>query len=670
VALPIEDYALIGDTETAALVGRNGSIDWLCLPRFDAPACFAALLGDDDHGRWLVAPGTADGGPSADVSVSRSYRGDTLVLETVFSTPDGVVALLDFMPVRDAMPSVIRVVEGRTGSVPMHAELRLRFDYGSIVPWVRRIDGGIVAVGGRDGAVLRATVPLVGRDLTTVADFELSAGDHQSFCLTWFPSYSTIPCVDDIGDPFVLLERTEAWWRDWAGRASVPDEWSEAARRSLITLKALTYAPSGGIVAAPTTSLPEQVGGARNWDYRYCWLRDATFTLHALLDAGFGHEADAWSRWLRRAVAGSPDKLQIMYGVTGDRRLTEVVLEWLPGYESSAPVRIGNAASEQFQLDVYGETLDMLLLASTMLPRSEAPESEVGPSGTTASSSGLWDLARFLVEHVRSVWSEPDDGIWEVRGPRRHFVHSKVMAWVAVDRWVQMITRALDEGMAVDGIRTAADVEPWRELCEQIHADVCQRGVDPARGCFTQFYGSTQVDASLLMLPLVGFLPADDPRIVATVEAIEADLLVDDFVLRYRTDVAPDGSPIPPPGDSTGDGASVDGLPPGEGAFLLTTFWLVDTLVMLGRVDEARTRFEALLALRNDVGLLAEEWDVTSRRMVGNFPQAFSHVGLLNSAGNLARGHEGPAARRADGRWEPGRGHERAAGEGTAPPQP
>ena len=653
MALPIEDYALIGDTETAALVGKDGSIDWLCLPRFDGSACFAALLGDADHGRWLIAADAAD---DDDVEVTRRYRGDTLVLETLFTTSEGSAAVIDFMPIREGVPSVIRVVEGRSGTVRMHADLRLRFDYGSIVPWVRHVDGGIVAVGGCDGVVVRTPVPLEGRDLTTVASFEVSSGDRVPFCLTWFPSYEKVPSPDDIGDPLVLLSRAESWWREWAGRATVPEEWADAARRSLITLKALTFGPTGGVVAAPTTSLPEQIGGPRNWDYRYCWLRDATFTLHALIDAGYVHEADAWNRWLRRAVAGSPDKLQIMYGVTGDRRLTEDVIEWLPGYEGSAPVRIGNAASEQFQLDVYGETLDMLLTASTALPKVEDTAAAYGSSANAPTSRGIWDLGRFLVEHVRKVWIEPDEGIWEVRGPRRHFVHSKVMAWVAVDRWVRMLLLALEEGIAVDGLTSDADIQPWRELCDEIHADVCAKGLDPVRGCFTQFYGSTQMDASLLMLVLVGFLPPDDPRIVATVEAIEADLLVDGFVRRYRTDVAPDGTTIVPDGSAVADagsGASVDGLPPGEGAFLLTTFWLVDNLVMLGRVDDARERFEALLALRNDVGLLSEEWDVGAGRMVGNFPQAFSHVGLLNSAGNLARGVEGPAARRADGRKAP-----------------
>ena len=612
--LPIEQYALIGNTETAALVGLDGSIDWLCLPCFDEGAVFAALLGDEHHGRWLIAPKPMPArGP---ISVQRRYRGDTMVLETEFTTPDGVVAVIDFMPISKGRTSVIRVVEGRSGSVRMHTDLRLRFDYGSIVPWVRHVEGGILAVGGRDAVVVRSPIPLKGHDMSTVATFDVRSGDRIPFVLSRFPSYEPTPTVDELGDPLVAQVRTESWWRDWISRCTVPDEWAEASRRSLLTLKALTFGATGGIVAAPTTSLPEQIGGPRNWDYRYCWLRDATFTLHALLDAGYRHEAEAWSEWLRRAVAGSPDKLQIMYGVTGERRLTESILDWLPGYEDSTPVRIGNAASEQFQLDVYGETLDMLHTARAV-DMGFSPDS--------------WDLARFLVEHVRKVWHEPDDGIWEVRGPRRHFVHSKVMAWVAVDRWVQMIEEA-----GADAPVDAAALSEWRALRAEIHAEVCAKGVDPDRGCFTQFYGSTQLDASLLMLALVGFLPPDDPRIVATVEAIESDLLVDGFVLRYRTDITAAG----------GAGTSVDGLPPGEGAFLLTTFWLVDNLVLLGRIDDARDRFEALLALRNDVGLLSEEWDVAAGRMVGNFPQAFSHIGLLNSASNLARGLAGPAGRR------------------------
>ena len=624
--LPIEQYALIGDTETAALVGLDGSIDWLCLPRFDSAACFAALVGDESHGRWKIAPF------SRSTSVRRTYRGDTLVLETEFTTPDGVVAVVDFMPVRQGPPTVVRIVEGRSGRVQMHMDLKIRFDYGAIVPWVRRADGGMVAVGGADAIALRTPVPVEGRDLSTVATFQVPQGEALAFTLSWFPSYAPRPTDDEIGDPYVALEHSLAWWRDWIRPCTVPDEWSDAVRRSLLTLKALTFAPTGGIVAAPTTSLPEQIGGVRNWDYRYCWLRDATFTLHALLDAGYRHEAEAWSRWLRRAVAGSPDELQIMYSVTGERRLTEGVLDWLPGYEGSAPVRIGNAASEQFQLDVYGETLDMLYCVRAV---------------DMSFPDDSWDLARYLVEHVRKVWHEPDEGIWEVRGPRRHFVHSKVMAWVAVDRWVRMNEEADD-----DAPLDADAVQPWRDLRDEIHAEVCAQGVDPKRGCFTQFYGSTEVDASLLMLALVGFLSADDAHIVATVDAVEQDLLVDGFVLRYRTDVAADGADLAGDGAS-GAAASVDGLPPGEGAFLLTTFWLIDNLVMLGRLDDARRRFEALLSLRNDVGLLSEEWDVAAGRMVGNFPQAFSHIGLLNTAANLARGLAGPASRRAHGHRTP-----------------
>ena len=626
VASRIEDYALIGDTTTAALVGRDGSIDWLCLPHFDEPACFAALLGDESNGRWQIAPAAAV------TSVSRRYRDDTLVLETEFTTADGVVAVVDCMPVRDGPPTVVRVVEGREGLVAMALDLRIRFDYGSLVPWVRAIEHGIVAVGGADAVVVRGDVPLHGQDRRTVATFDVARGDRLAFALSWFPSFEPTPTVDALGDPVVAVARTEAWWRDWCRGAEVPEAWADTARRSLITLKALTYAPSGGIVAAPTTSLPEQLGGPRNWDYRYCWLRDATFTLHALLGLGFRHEADAWSAWLRRAVAGDPDDLQIMYGVTGRRRLSESELGWLPGYEGSAPVRLGNAASEQFQLDVYGETLDMLL---------------TGELHRMHLYRDTWDLARFLVEHVRRVWTQPDEGIWEVRGPRRHFVHSKVMAWVAVDRWVRLLELAndVDAPERPAGAGDAPDDDPtvWRRLAEEIHADICAHGVDPDRGCFTQYYGSDEVDASLLMLPLVGFLPADDPTMSATVAAIEQDLLVDGFVRRYRTEATPGGR-------------TVDGLPPGEGAFFLTTFWFIDNLVLQGRLDEARDRFEALVGMANDVGLLAEEWDVSAGRMVGNFPQAFSHVGLLNTAANLERGLHGPAHCRAGSRPHPGRG--------------
>ena len=616
----IEDYALIGDTHTAALVGLDGSIDWLCLPDFDQGACFAALLGDEEHGRWRLAP---DEGVT---SVARRYRNDTLVLETTFTTDGGRVSVVDFMPVRDGPPQLIRVVMGRSGTVRMASDLRMRFDYGQIVPWVRTIDDALVAVGGRDGLVLRTPVPMQGRDNRTEGTFDVTAGDRIAFTLAWFPSADAIPSVDDCGDPLVKLARTEAWWHHWAARAVVPDEWPDAVRRSLITLKALTYAPTGGICAAPTTSLPEKIGGSRNWDYRYCWLRDATFTLDALLGSGYETEADAWATWLRRAVAGSPDRLQIMYGLDGRRRLTEEVLPWLPGYEGSAPVRIGNAASLQFQLDVYGETLDMF---HTLLCRDRT------------LSEDAWSLAGFLVEHVAEVWQEPDEGIWEVRGPRRHFVHSKVMAWVAVDCWIDMLDRAeRDEPRA-----------RWVALREQIHADVCAKGIDPQRGCFVQSYGSTEMDASLLMLVLVGLLPPDDPRIRATVAAIESDLLADGFVRRYRTEPDPDSNPGSK-GESDGDAEAgthpVDGLPPGEGAFLLASFWLADTLEMLGRHDDAVALFERLLGLCNDVGLLAEEWDPVAARMLGNVPQAFSHIGLINTAHNLARGTDGPALQRSD----------------------
>ena len=614
--LPIEDYALIGDTRTGALVGRDGSIDWLCLPDFADASVFAALLGTEDHGRWRLAP------EAAPTHVGRRYRGDTLVLETTFTTDTGVASVIDFMPVRQGPPLLIRVVAGRSGTVRMVSDLRMRFDYGSIVPWVRRIEGGLVAEGGRDGLVVRADVPMRGRDRRTEAAFDVSAGDRLAFTMAWFAPGSGVPSLDDCGDPLVKLARTERWWQSWAESAELPEEWSDAVRRSLITLKALTYAPTGGICAAPTTSLPEKIGGARNWDYRFCWLRDATFTLDALLDSGYEREAEAWSLWLRRAVAGSPDRLQIMYGLDGRRRLTELTLDWLPGYEGSTPVRTGNAAHKQFQLDVYGEVLDML---HTLVCHG----SKLRPDS--------WSLAGFLVEHVAKTWTDPDDGIWEVRGPRRHFVHSKVMAWVAIDRWIKMITM-VGRDEPLDG---------WTELRDQIHAEVCTRGVDAERGCFVQSYGSTEVDASLLMLPLVGFLAPDDPLIVATVAAVEEDLLVDGFVQRYRSQPAPD-QPAP-----DGHGAHpVDGLPPGEGVFLLCSFWLVDNLELLGRHDDAVALFERLLDLCNDVGLLSEEWDPVDARMLGNFPQAFSHVGMINTARNLTRGPEGPAMQRAD---RPGR---------------
>ena len=591
--LRIEDYALIGDCETAALVGRDGSIDWLCVPRFDSPACFAALLGTPEHGRWLIAPA----GPIR--QVRRRYRPGTLVLETEFETDAGVVAVIDCMPVRTETPHVVRFVEGKRGTVPMRFELVIRFDFGSLIPWVRSGDDGIVAIGGANGLRLRTPVPLEGKEFTTVAEFSVAPGECVPFTLTWFPSHKREPSAPDAD---VAIRETEAWWKEWSGRCGYSREWVDPVVRSLITLKALTYAPTGGLVAAVTTSLPEQPGGSRNWDYRYCWLRDATFALYALMAGGYMEEAKAWRTWLVRAVAGRPDHAQILYGVTGERLLTEWELPWLPGYEGSAPVRVGNAASTQFQLDVYGEVADSLYCAS----RAGIPPDE-----------NAWRVKRAMTEFVASVWKDPDEGIWEVRGPRRQFTHSKVMAWVAVDRAVKAVEQFGQEG----------PVKRWRRLRAAIHADVCKHGFDPGLGAFVQYYGSELLDASLLMIPLVGFLPADDPRVLGTVKAIQKHLMSDGLVARYHT--VPD----------------VDGLPPGEGAFLPCTFWLADNLALQGRVDEAREIFQRLLSLQNDVGLLSEEYDPVSRRMLGNFPQAFTHVGLINTAWNLDR-NEGPAVQR------------------------
>ena len=591
--LRIEDYALIGDCETAALVGRDGSIDWLCVPRFDSPACFAALLGTPEHGRWLIAPA----GPIR--QVRRRYRPGTLVLETEFETDAGVVAVIDCMPVRTETPHVVRFVEGKRGTVPMRFELVIRFDFGSLIPWVRSGHDGIVAIGGANGLRLRTPVPLEGKDFTTVAEFSVAPGECVPFTLTWFPSHKREPSAPDAD---VAIRETEAWWKEWSGRCDYNREWTDPVVRSLITLKALTYAPTGGLVAAVTTSLPEQPGGSRNWDYRYCWLRDATFALYALMAGGYMEEAKAWRTWLVRAVAGRPDHAQILYGVTGERLLTEWELPWLPGYEGSAPVRVGNAASTQFQLDVYGEVADSLYCAS----RAGIPPDE-----------NAWYVKRAMTEFVASVWKDPDEGIWEMRGPRRQFTHSKVMAWVAVDRAVK----------AVEQFGQKGPVKRWRRLRAAIHADVCKHGFDPGVGAFVQYYGSQLLDASLLMIPLVGFLPADDPRVLRTVKAIQKHLMSDGLVARYHT--VPD----------------VDGLPPGEGAFLPCTFWLADNLALQGRVDEAREIFQRLVSLRNDVGLLSEEYDPVSRRMLGNFPQAFTHVGLINTAWNLDR-NEGPAVQR------------------------
>jgi GH15 family glucan-1,4-alpha-glucosidase len=589
----IEDYALIGDTETVALVARNGSIDWFCVPRFDGGACFAALLGAHEHGHWLVRP------TEHVERIERRYIDDTMVLETTFYTRTGSAALIDFMPIRDEDASIVRIVEGRTGTVEFLMEFIVRFDYGYVVPWVKEHDGGIAALGGSDALILSTPAPLKGRDLATFSEFSVGDGDRVPFVLTWFPSYKDIP---DSVDAFDALEGTKQWWTDWAARCTYEGEHKDIVLRSLLTLKSMTYAPTGGVVAAATTSLPEWLGGVRNWDYRFCWLRDATFTLTALSEAGYAEEAVAWSDWLRRAVAGSPKKMQIMYGVGGERRLQEVELDWLPGYEHSAPVRIGNAASEQFQLDVYGEVMDMFLHSRHCLGHELADD--------------VWDLARILVEHVENVWTEPDEGIWEVRGPRRHFVHSKVMAWVAVDRWVQLCEAG----------RPDEPLQKWHDLRDDMHREICEHGYNPSVGAFTQYYGSTELDASCLMLALVGFLPHDDPRITGTVEAIQRDLVVDGFVKRYHT------SPVH---KDDGRDVTVDGLPPGEGAFLLTTFWLADNLVLQGKHDDARAIFDRIAGLRNDLGLLSEEYDVERSRLVGNFPQAFSHVGLILTAMNL-----------------------------------
>ncbi|MDP8977874.1 MAG: glycoside hydrolase family 15 protein [Actinomycetota bacterium] len=585
MAMRIEDYALIGDTETAGLVGRDGSIDWLCLPRFDSGACFAALLGDDDHGRWSLRP-------AGEVRrVRRRYRPGTLVLETEFETDDGCVRLLDCMPPRDGLPDLVRVVEGVRGRVPMRMRLVIRFDYGWVVPWVRRLDGLLAAVAGPDALYLRSPVDTTGQGFSTVADFVVSDGDRVPFVLAWQPSHLPAP---DAGEGLRRLADTESWWREWSGRSTYAGEWPEAVQGSLVTLKALTFAPTGGVVAAPTTSLPEQLGGVRNWDYRYCWLRDASFTLAALLVAGFTQEAISWRDWLLRAVAGNPESLQIMYGPAGERRLPELELPWLPGYEGSAPVRVGNAASRQFQLDVYGEVFDAMHTARAAGIEPSRP---------------AWSLQRRLLEHLETAWQRADEGIWEVRGPRRHFTHSKVMAWVALDRAVKAVERS-----GLDG-----PVERWRATRDEIHDEVCRRGYDAEAETFVQHYGASRVDASLLMLPLVGFVSPHDPRMKGTVAAVERELCTDGLVARYTPD--PD----------------VDGLPSGEGAFLACSFWLVDNYTKTGRVQEARRLFERLLALRNDVGLLAEEYDPAAQRMVGNFPQAFSHVGLVNAADNLSR---------------------------------
>jgi GH15 family glucan-1,4-alpha-glucosidase len=592
----IEDYALLGDLQTAALVERGGSIDWLCFPRFDSPACFAALLGGPENGRWLLSP-------TARASSKRRYLHDTLVLETTWETDEGGIArVFDFMPPRTKAPDIVRLVEGVKGRVEFRSELAIRLDYGRVVPWVRQRTherNTRVALAGPTALCFRTPAPTRGEDMQTISEFTVDEGERVPFVLTWFPSHEDVP---EAVDPEAELAATESFWREWseASPLDLPEEWAALVRRSLIVLKALIYEPTGGIVAAPTTSLPEWIGSVRNWDYRYCWLRDATLTLLALLQCNHADEAAEWRRWLIRAIAGDPADVQIMYGVAGERRLTEFELPWLAGYEGSSPVRVGNAASEQLQLDVYGEVLDCLYLArSHGLP--------LDPNA--------WRIQLALLDHLEDAWREPDEGIWEIRGERRHFVHSKVMAWVAFDRAVLTV-----EEQKLDG-----PVDHWRALREEIHREVCELGYDDELGSFVQSYGSKELDASLLMLPLVGFLPATDPRMRGTIEAVERDLLRDGFLLRYRTHES-----------------GVDGLPPGEGVFLPCSFWLANCYELLGRQEDARELFGRLVGLSNDLGLLSEEYDPAAGRLLGNFPQAFTHLALVGTAFNIASHPESP----------------------------
>jgi GH15 family glucan-1,4-alpha-glucosidase len=609
VAGRIEDYAIVGDMQSAALICNDGSVDWLCLPRFDSAACFSALLGTPEHGCWRIAPaGTAPG----DRAASRRYAGDTLILHTDWETPDGAVRVIDFMPPREngEPPVLVRIVEGLRGTVTMEATLRLRFGYGAVVPWTTKIDGGkadgpnadgtkgnggIRAIAGPDAIWLRTPVPLTGRKLSHQAEFTVHAGERLPFVLIYQPSHLESPVqVDGLR----ALEQTRKFWDAWVARCTYHGEYRDAVIRSLITLKALTYQPTGGIVAAATTSLPEDIGGVRNWDYRYCWLRDATITLEALLRTGYTDEALAWRKWLSRAIAGNPADVQIMYGVAGERRLAEWEVDWLPGYEGSKPVRIGNAAAGQLQLDVYGEVIDALQLSC---------------------KSGLhddrhtWSLKRSLLGFLEEHWNEPDEGLWEVRGPRRHFVHSKVMAWVAFDR----AACYADETMGEPELAAR-----WRGIRDEIHREVCEKGFSTQRGAFTQYYGSEQLDAAVLLIPDVGFLPADDPRVISTVEVLMRDLMPEGFLRRYE--LAPSAT------------SSVDGLTGSEGAFLACSFWLANALDLAGRKEEASKVFRKLLAVRNDVGLLSEEFDPRYGRLVGNMPQAFSHVPLIQTALNLS----------------------------------
>ncbi|MEV8039617.1 glycoside hydrolase family 15 protein [Arthrobacter sp. NPDC080082] len=576
----IEDYAMVGDLHTAALISTEGSIDWLCLPQFDSPACFSALLDTPEAGRWLLAP--AGGGECT----RRKYRKNTLILETEWETPEGKAKVIDFMSPRDGAADIVRIVVGIRGSVRMRGQLALRFDYGNIIPWVRHDEHGIHAIAGPDAAYLVTDAPLRGEHLQTVSDFTVKAGQRIPFVLTWSPSHLGRPRKVD---PEAVLEATESFWLQWADRCRITGPYREPVLRSLITLKALTFAPTGGIVAAVTTSLPEELGGERNWDYRYCWLRDATLTLQALLASGYSEEAGAWRDWLLRAVAGDPADLQIMYGLHGERRLPELTLDWLAGYEKSTPVRVGNAAAGQLQLDVWGEVLDGLALTRSAL--LQHPDES-------------WDVQVALMEHLETAWDQPDNGLWEMRGPRRHFTHSKVMAWVAADRMVK----------GVRDFHLPGPADRWEDLRDRIHADVMANGFDAERNTFVQSYGRQELDASLLLIPRVGFLPPDDPRVIGTIEAIQRELTHDGFVLRYRVE------------------QSDDGVAGGEGVFLACSFWLVEALLGAGRRREGEELFKRLLALRNDVGLLSEEWGVEEARQLGNTPQAFSHFALVRTA--------------------------------------
>jgi len=613
MASRIEDYALIGDLGSAALVGRDGSIDWLCWPRFDSDACCAALLGSSEHGRWLIAP-------QAPVTrTSRRYRPNTLILETRFETADGAVTIIDFMPPREDVSHLVRMVVGERGTVAMRGELILRFGYGANVPWVTRLDDTMLrAIAGPDMVVLRSSVPLHGENFKTVGEFSISAGETVPFVLSYGESHKDLP---EPADAEEALRKTETFWTGWSRKNQIDCPWNAAVCRSLITLKALTYAPTGGMVAAPTTSLPEAIGGARNWDYRFCWLRDATLTLLSLMNAGYYDEAKMWRDWLLRAVAGSPQQIQIMYGIRGERRLTEWEVPWLPGYEDSTPVRIGNAAHNQLQLDIFGEVMDALHQAR---------------QGGLGSDETGWDLQLELLKHLEKIWREPDEGIWEVRGGPQHFTYSKAMAWVAFDRAIK----------SAEAHKLAGPIERWRAIRDEIHTNVCTHGYDARLGSFVRAYGGKELDASLLLLPAIGFLPPEDARIRGTVAAIERGLMADGLVRRYDT------------------AKSKDGLPAGEGMFLACSFWLVDAYVMLGRRDDAVGLFERLLALRNDLGLLSEQYEPRTHRLVGNFPQAFSHLALVNSASNLAHDRK-PAEQRSDARVD-----DKAADSASGKPAP